>query len=924
MSWLNNRTEMSYRAVYGPINDVVAANVCNGDFAGIADLNGTWGHVRWEKSCNAHGVKPIFGVQLAVALPPNKVRRYPYNVMTFVAKNLAGLREIYQLVDIAHQQFYWRPYITYDQLNETSENILLLSGIAPRINLIKRSMFLELSPCTPFAMRNIKGITAIASIDNWYPYDWQKPTYEAMADERSTEKKTTPQHILTYKEWLKIYPGREDALEALGNFASTCNVILPKADMVKFPGAPKLEKLCREGARAKGLVLKREYKDRLRKELDLIRSKGYVDYFLVVADLIKFAKTKMFVGPGRGSSGGSLVCYLLGITGVDPIKYGLLFERFIDPNRLDLPDIDIDFADTKRHLAINYLQNKYGKDNVAQLGNISRLAPKAAINKVAKNLRVPLEALTESKESMIERPAGDSRANFCLFDTFKTTEAGKKLLKTYPEMIHAAEVEGHASHSSVHAAGVLVSNEPITDYCGINSRDKKRIAMIDKRDAEYLNLLKIDVLGLRTLSILADVCNDIGHRPAWLCNVPTDDKKTYEVFNSGRLTGVFQFEGETLRRLAGKMKIESIEDICALTSIARPGPLQAGVSEKYVKASPKKRKKMIIYQEQIMEICRVFAGLPWETVGKIRKALSKSMGAEYMRQYRDAFFTGAKENGHKKEDIEGQWKNIEESGSYLFNKSHALAYSVISYWCAYLKAHYPLAFAVANLNHASSNRSAVHMLRELREHEGIKHIPFDVEKSEKNWTYKDGHLLGGLLTIDGIGPAAANKIIEYRDSNRPLPAGIQKHLNAGVTPFESIYPAEELYGHFYTNSYDWVEDIDIIRIDDIKAYPDGEEVAFIGCLVKKKVKNANSPENVAKRDGKHIDGNTSYLSITLEDDTGQIGATIGRDNYQEIGEDVAKNGKEDKTWYLVIGKFSAEYQHIFINDIMDITNEKAK
>ncbi len=916
MAWLNNRTEMSYRAVYGHIQTVVEANVCNGDFAGIADLNGTWGHVKWSNACKAAGVKPIFGVRLAVANLPERVRRYRYNVMTFIARNNAGLEELYQLVDFAHQQFYYRPRITYDQLNTTSQNIAVLSGVSPEIERITREIFYELSPAMPLCRRKEPSrFSPIACIDNWYPYKGDRAIYEPMADERQTEKKTTPQYILKYKEWLKIFPGREDAIENMINLADQCTATLPTASMVEYPDKADIDKLCQAGAQEKGIDLEnQEYIDRYNREMALITQKGYVDYFLVVADLIKYAKKKMLVGPGRGSSGGSLVCYLLDITDIDPIKYGLLFERFIDPNRFDLPDIDIDFADDKRNLAIKYLQSKYGAFCVAQLGNISRLGPKSALNKVAKNLRIPLEEVTEVKEALIERPAGDSRFDFCLFDTLTTTDAGKHFLDHHPAMATAAEIENHASHSSVHAAGVLVCNEAITKYCGINSRDRKRIAMIDKKDAEKLNLLKIDVLGLRTLSILADTCKQIKKPVKWLYSIPVDDKKAYEVFADNRLTGIFQFEGETLRRLSKKATITDIDDICALTSVARPGPLQAGVAEKYVKATRKKQKSMIIYQEQIMEICREYAGLPWETIGKIRKALSKSMGAEYMRQYKDAFFAGARKNGHK--DIEDQWRNIEESGSYLFNKSHALAYSIISYWCAYLKAHYPLEFAVSTLNHAKDNNSAIKMLRELREQEKIDYVPLDRKHSRPEWTFRNGKLLGGLLTINGIGPAAATKIMKCRNERLPVPAGIAKKLRAMDTPFLSIYPATEIYGDYYAHPEKYLEDIEVSTIDKITI---GGEYAFIGRLLRKELKDANSPHYIKKRGGEHLDGPTTFLSVTIEDDTGQINCTIGRDIYQEIGIDIVENGTLDKSWYLIIGKRADEFNHVFISDIMEIT-----
>ena len=272
----------------------------------------------------------------------------------------------------------------------------------------------------------------------------------------------------------------------------------------------------------------------------------------------------MAVGPSRGSSAGSLVCYLMGITEIDPLEYDLYFERFIDINRFDQPDIDVDFQDDKRHLVIKYLEKKYGKDNVAQIGNINRLKPKSAITRFAQALGVPVDDVIELKDAIMERSGGDARANDCMEDTFTDTDAGKKFIKNYPAMEVVKHIEAHPSHTGVHAGGILVCNNPITDYCGVNSRDKKRIGMLDKKDAEVVNLLKIDALGLRTLSIIAGVCDQIGKPYPWMYEIPVDDPATFKVFNDHRFNGIFQFEGSAVQGLAKQMPIDNIEDIAAL------------------------------------------------------------------------------------------------------------------------------------------------------------------------------------------------------------------------------------------------------------------------------------------------------------------------------------------------------------------------
>jgi DNA polymerase III alpha subunit len=290
---------------------------------------------------------------------------------------------------------------------------------------------------------------------------------------------------------------------------------LPKAPNVKYNGEINLRQLCKAGMRKRNIDSDDTvYKDRLEYELKLIEERNFGDYFLIVADMVCTAKRKMLVGPSRGSSGGSLVCYVIGITEVDPIKFGLLFERFIDINRADLPDIDIDFPDKKRKNVIDGLISIYGIEHVSRIATVSKMKPRSAIGEFAKALSIPEYEIAEVKEVIVESSSGDARAQMRVADTFSDTEAGQALIKKYPEIQIASKIEGHARHSGVHAAGIIVCNNKLTMYGGVNTRDgsskKDTSLMMDFRDAEELNLLKIDCLGLRTLSILESVADQIG------------------------------------------------------------------------------------------------------------------------------------------------------------------------------------------------------------------------------------------------------------------------------------------------------------------------------------------------------------------------------------------------------------------------------
>jgi DNA-directed DNA polymerase III PolC len=921
--YINIKTGFSFRSVFGHTKDIIQHCKDQGsDFAGMADINNTFGHISFQKSCREQGIKPILGVCLPVFYNMDRIRRAPENIMTFIALNIDGLREIYRLVDLAHRNFYYKPRISHFDVNSLSNNIVVLSGVSPDLSKLHHdNLYLQLSPETPLAIRDIKTIPSIACCDNFYinPEDWK--VYEAFADDRLRDKKTTIQYIPSYEEFLHIFPHQQLAIDNLLAVASKIDFSIEKAPMVKSIDNENIKSLCIIGAGMRGIsLLKGKYKKRYKRELQLIEEKDYIDYFLVVADLVKYAKTKMTVGHARGSSAGSLICYLLGITEVDPIKYGLYFERFIDINRDDLPDIDIDFQDNKRHLIISYLKKKYGEDNVAQIGNISRLKSKSSIIRFAKALRINLGDIEELKDSIV---------GGTIKEALQETEAGKTFIKQFPNMKDVHRIEEHPSHSSVHAAGILVSTKPISDYCGINSREKQRIAMLDKRDAEEINLLKIDALGLRTLTILADICDQLKKPYTWLYDITMDDKKTYQMFNDHRYNGVFQFEGEAATNFAKKMQINCIEDISAIIALCRPGPSNSGGSNRYMKRRSGKSKVkyldpskafikatkatygVLVYQEQVMQIAKDYAGLSWPEVSKLRKAIGKKKGIEESEKL---FIKSAKKQGHKKQNIKAIWKEVETHGAYSFNLSHSISYAIISYLTAYFKAHYPLEFTVASLNHAKDDVSALKFLRDMVENEGIKYNPFHPKKSEKNWTSKKGKLYGGILSLNGIGPANANKFISLRSKGEYIPAGIQKHINNCDTPFKYLYPAKQLYGEYY-NKGRFNQ-----KCREIKDIHGRANWIFIGQLIKKNIRDMNEPALVIKRGGDIQESPTTFLQIVIEDDTDSIFCSIWPDMYEEIGKEISELGRENKDWYLIEGTISSnQFRGINIEEIRKIT-----
>ena len=591
----------------------------------------------------------------------------------------------------------------------------------------------------------------------------------------------------------------------------------------------------------------------------------------------------------HNSAAGSLVCYLSRITEIDPIPPKLFFERFIDVSRSDLPDIDLDFPDNKRHLVFEYMAEKYGFNNVAHIGTISRYKPKSALITICKALNIPSSATAGVKVAMVERSSADARASNCLEDTFKTTMPGQEFIRNYPQAIISQKIEGHASHTGVHAAGLLVCNDEITNYAVV---DANGIAHLEKGDAEYLGLLKIDVLGLRTLSILEDANVGID----WY-NLKFDDQKTFDVFNKGLFCSIFQFEGNALRSVASQIKFNSVTQIDAVTALARPGPFAGGITHKYLERDKGAKYTPIhplvqeymsetyglpIYQEQTLAIVKNIGLFDWKETSTIRKAMSKSMGNEFFQKYWEKFKIGAVSQGVPEDKAEAIWLMINSMGSWQMNKSHTYSYAVISYWCAYLKAHFPLEFAAANLRNAKDDDTAIMLLREMHR-EGVEYIPFDLELSEINWSAKDGKLVGGFVSLKGIGEKKAAKLIEARREGKLTQKQIETLEKAEKT-FADIFPFHRLYSDFYDNPDKHgiagkVWDI----IDLPEGIPHGEERVFIGELIYKNPRNANEEVNVKKRDGKIETGQLEYLDIRLRDDTDVIGCRIGRKDYLRIG-----------------------------------------
>lgn len=533
------------------------------------------------------------------------------------------------------------------------------------------------------------------------------------------------------------------------------------------------------------------YAERLKKELRSLRKQRFSPYFLVVRDLYTFARSQgIMCGPGRGSAGGSLVAYLLGITSVDPIEHGLLFERFINPDRADLPDIDMDFEDARRREVIDYLVRKYGSDKVCQIATVGRLSGKSVLRDVSRVLGVPLPAVNEISASIIERPSGHPREYKTIEDSFSEFDVCKQFGERFPEVErYASKLEGMAKTLGIHAAGVVASPVPLTDIIPLEIRkhDGNNIVVsaVDMNEVASVGLVKLDVLGLRTLTVVRDCLDAIEERHGKRLDMERVDMNLPEVldrFTTHDFTGVFQYDTPSAYKICRGVVFEHFEDIAAMTALNRPGATRSGLSEKYLsrKKDPNKRDEVdyhpriheicsdtlgvIVYQEHVIKIFTDVAGFPPGKADTLRKAIGKKK-AEVLKSARKDFVEGcAKTSGIGDKMANKIFSAIEAFGAYGFNKSHATAYAAIGYWCQFLKVHYPTEFYWALLknepDHASMKAVAKHAKKEgihlLNPHVSFSRDVFSIDP--------DGNVRGSLVDIKGVGPGAAETVM----SNQPF------------------------------------------------------------------------------------------------------------------------------------------------------------
>lgn len=866
------RSSYSFLRGYGSPEQFVARAKLTGGTVIAADYCSTWGHVAWEQA----GVHAL-GITLPAVATLEKDPRH--GLVTLVANDSAGLRNLYTVVSLGFEQFYHRPRVTWEQ-------VAGLEGITAYLDTaLSAETDLALAACQGGYLVKPRFQTLdldvpdklIAACDARYPEVSDRAVYELVGKMTRTigEIEGNPTHVLYPSEWKRLMM-QSGPIPANLVEPATHDATIHHASLLAING--DLRALCEQQPRFNLVRESDTYGIRYELELKLIADKGFDSYFLFVADLVQWAKQRMLVGPGRGSAGGSLVCYILSITEVDPIKHGTLFERFIDPGRSDFPDIDVDFPDHKREQVFAYLEAKYGKDRVARVGTLSDFGGKMVFNDIARVYSIPFQEtrrLTACLDGFSGGTAHLATARFAL------GAADDDLIERYPEFKYALALDGFPRHTGVHASGVIVTQEPVQSFGAV----KEGVVALDLKAAEALGLMKMDALGLKTLSVLEHTLDAAGVPWSDLLALGYNDPDVWDLLNADRVAGIFQFEGPSVRGLLKRVKVTQFSDLSALTSLARPGPLMAGAADDWIARKlgaawrsliPQLDETygLIVYQEQAMAIVREIAGFDVVDVNGFRRAIGKKDPAK-LASYKERFMEkavpwfAAHHGLSHLSDLESEanslWHDMEEFGSYAFNLAHAVAYSMLSYWTAWAKAKHPLEYACAYLNYADED----HCRAFIREYGATKLTLFDDKVAQEGWSIVGGRICGGFLNIKGIGPSLAGRFVKLRNAD---PVAWKDKLTAAQAKLlsgETVYDDLAFFEINYKAVYDYPDNYKLTRrpqlIDDIPT--EKGTYLFLGRMTK-----------IIERADK---SGLKYALVFFSDDSGELPCTVSKYDYAD-------------------------------------------
>jgi len=819
------------------ILDYVKANGM--DSVALTDHGVLYGAVEFYKKARRAGIKPIIGAEMYMAFesmyqkrPNIDDKRYH---LVLLVKNEEGYRNLVKLITRAHLEgFYYKPRIDEALLEQHASGLIGLSGCLqgkiPQLILAKKipeaeklaqkyqaifgkdNFYLEVQDHPNIPEQKIVNkalieiskkynIPLVATNDVHYLKPEDAQVQDILMLINTGAKPDDPERLTMKADDFSMRPPQKmiesfkeipEAIENTQKIAELCNFNfeLGKTKLPHFetPNGKSpdeyLKELCFEGLEKHKSQIKdlKKAKERLEYELSVIKQTGFASYFLIVQDFVRWAKeNRIVVGPGRGSVGGSIVAYLLGITEVDPLKHNLLFERFLNPSRVSMPDIDLDFTDRRRDEVISYVAKKYGRDKVAQIITFGTMAARQAIRDVGRAMGLSY-SFCDRIAKMI--PFGWSLKE-CLEKVsefrqlYDTDETAKKLID------FSMKLEGVARHASTHACGVVISPQPLTEIVPIQhptQNDKNIVTQYEMHSIEELGLLKMDFLGLKNLTIIEDTLSRIykvQEKSVDISKIPFDDKKTYKLLQKGETTGVFQLESEGMKKYLKELKPSQFEDIVAMVALYRPGPMQ--FIPEYIARKHKKKKieylhpklkpilektyGICIFQEQLMQIARDLAGFTLSEADVLRKAVGKKIKSLLIAQ-KEKFIQGMMKNGIGENIAKRIWDWILPFARYGFNKSHSVAYGMIAYITAYLKAHFPVEFMAALLTSEKNDVERIAFLIEECKNLDIEVLPPDINESFRNFSVipKEKKIRFGLRAIKNVGENVVEAIIKERES----------------------------------------------------------------------------------------------------------------------------------------------------------------
>ena len=810
------------------------------DALALTDHGTMFGVVEFYQKAIQQGIKPIVGCEVYVA-PTNRHERKaggerPYH-LTLLAKNRTGYHHLAQLSSLAHLEgFYYKPRVDKELLSRYQDGLFALSGcmkgeIASFIldgnmdraldatreyrQIFGERFFLEIQNNKVEGQELINqkmaeiseelGIPLVATNDCHYLKREDARAHEVLLciqtgktlnDTDRMRFSSDEFYVKSPEEMVDLFARYPGAVENTRRIAEQCNLELRFGEY-KFPrfSPPEgksldsyLEELSRTGLQGRLRQITEphdKYWTRLEKELEMIRTTGFAGYFLIVADFINFAKGRGIpVGPGRGSAAGSLVAFALRITDIDPIRYGLLFERFLNPERISMPDVDVDFCMERRDEVIHYVTERYGKENVAQIITFGKMQAKAVIRDVGRAMDmaygevdriaklIPNTLNITLQQALDQEPA--------------LREAQEKDDRVRDLISIALSLEGLTRHASTHAAGIVISNRPLREYLPLyRGQNGEVITQYSMKDVEKIGLIKFDFLGLKTLTVIRraeEMVRRLRDSDFTVESIDLGDSMTYKLLSSGATNGVFQLESAGMKELLVKLKPEAFEDIIALVALYRPGPLGSGMVDDFIKRKHGlepveyvlaqleevlgETYGVIVYQEQVMKIATLLADFSLGDADVLRRAMGKKISAE-MEKLREKFLDGAQKKKINPEMAERIFELMAKFAEYGFNKSHSAAYALIAFQTAYLKAHYPVEFMAALLtSEVDTTGKIVKHIAECRDM-GIEVLPPDVNESSKNFTTLNDRIRFGLAAIKNVGTGAIESILTEREKDGP-------------------------------------------------------------------------------------------------------------------------------------------------------------